>query len=182
MSRKSGVDWEPIRAAYVGSKDSLWTVADRFGINRKTVEKHAQRHGWTEARRKMAEAVERAALEQVAKERSGELYEWNKADLTLAKALRTQVVRSIVAAAGSDGTSAPALKPTEIRALVSAAEGVQRLGRLALGATTNNSGISGPDGGPIEGAAAGLGCTPEEYADAMRSVLADFVAPGSLKG
>lgn len=170
---RTPTDWNAVRLAYIHSAKSLAVIAKEFGLTADACEKRAEREEWTRLRREASESVSAAASAKIEAERAQALAEWNDADLTVAKSLRGQVAKAIRFA---QAEGQPALTPVQIRALVNAAEGVQRIGRLALGATTENTGLSSPDGGPIEGANVPV----EEYEHAMRRVLSDFVAPGSL--
>jgi len=170
---QTGTDWTPIRLAYIHSGKSLAQVASEFGVTPDAAEKRSEREGWAALRREAAEAVSAAAMARMEAERVSELVAWNAADLAAAKALRAKVLQCLEHEPGEDEEP---LGPGQVRALVAAAEGVQRIGRLALGATTENTGLSNPEGGPIEGA----NVPAAEYEDALRRVMAEVVAPGSL--
>lgn len=140
------IDWLAIKLAYIHSAKTLSQIALEHGVSESAAEKRSEREKWAEARRELSESVSRTATERINAERLTELANWNDADLRVAKAMRGQIIAAINTAANM----AKPLKPAEIRSLASAAEAVQKMGRLALGATTTNTGLSGPDGAPLE--------------------------------
>lgn len=170
---QTGTDWTPIRLAYIHSGKSLAQVAADFRVTADAAEQRSAREGWAELRRQASEAVSTAAAARMEAERVSELVAWNAADLAAAKALRARVLHCLDAQP-EEGDEP--IGPNQVRALVAAAEGVQRIGRLALGATTENTGLSNPEGGPIEGANVPVG----DYEEALRRVMSEVIAPGSL--
>ncbi|MEN9885464.1 MAG: hypothetical protein RL758_42 [Pseudomonadota bacterium] len=162
QAEKPRPDWNPIRLAYLHSNKTLAQVAKEFGVTPEAVEKRCEREGWAKLRRDASEAVGRAANEKIEAKRAEELAQQNDADLRVAKALRGQVVAAINSAA----QNAKPLRPVEIRQLAGAAAEIQKVVRLALGATTENTGVSNPDGGPVETVAGSL----EEYQAALRRI------------
>lgn len=160
---KAATDWNIVRLAYVHSSKTLAQVARDFGLTDSAVEKRSEREEWARLRRETSETVSRAASERIEAERAKELAAWNDADLRVARALRGQVVAAINSAVNN----AKPLRPADVRGLASAAEAAQRIGRLALGATTENTGISDPSGGPV-----GVANVPlDEYEESMRRFL-----------
>ena len=139
-------DWTAIKLAYIHSAKTLSQIAAEFSVTESAAEKRSEREKWADARRELSESVSRTAVERISAERLAELTNWNDADLKVARAMRGQIIAAINNAANT----AKPLKPAEIRSLASAAEAVQKMGRLALGATTTNAGLSGPDGAPLE--------------------------------
>lgn len=139
-------DWPAIRLAYIHGSKTLAQLAVEYGVSSSAAEKRSEREKWADARRELSDSVSRAAAERLSSERTIELANWNDADLKVARAMRGQ----IVAAINNATNTAKPLKPAEIRSLASAAESVQKMGRLALGATTNNTGLSDPNGAPLE--------------------------------
>lgn len=155
-----------MRLAYIHGNKTLAQVARDFGLTDSAVEKRAEREQWTRLRREASESVSRAAAERIEAERAQELAAWNDADLRVARAMRGQIIAAINNAA----TTAQPLKAAEIRSLASAAEAVQKIGRLALGATTENTGLSDPNGDPVA-----LANVPvEDYLRARAAVLSEF--------
>lgn len=102
------------------------------------LEKRAGREKWSEARRKMSEQVLEVADSAIAEVRGTELAEFNAADLRTAKALRAQIDAHLNAAAMADSK----LDAMTLRTLSAASEATQRIGRLALGASTENNAVT----------------------------------------
>lgn len=138
-------DWTAVRLAYVTGTKTLREVADEFGIKSAGVMRRAAKEGWEAERKQQSATVSKAAQDRIADQRTDELARLNEDDLRLSRALRAQIAKSITAATAA---GAP-LSPPELRALAGAHESAQRVARLALGASTESSELTGKDGGPI---------------------------------
>ncbi|NUB07134.1 hypothetical protein FW320_13230 [Azospirillum sp. Vi22] len=83
---------------------------------------------------------------------AGERAKFDATSLTIAKALQAEVATAITRSrkpvAGSK--EAQPLAPKELLSLAGTLERAQRIGRLALGQTTDNQGLSSPDGTPVK--------------------------------
>ncbi|QCO00562.1 hypothetical protein D3093_35565 (plasmid) [Azospirillum argentinense] len=137
----------------------------------------------------------------------GERARFDTTSLTLAKALQAEVAvtiqrsqRSRKPAAGNKEANKDAqpLAPKELLSLAGTLERAQRIGRLALGQTTDNQGLSSPDGTPVKVDAemsvdvrnSGYDKLPPAelarlYAEAIRACPEDGAgqeAPGAHKG
>ena len=157
-------DWEIIRLEYIHSSKTLAQVSREFGVSERAAQKRSERHGWAAQRRAAAEKVAQAAAAEIERRRLKSLVDWNEKDLQLAAGLRGRVASAVAASLKSpDGQ----LSPASIRQLAGAAESIQRIGRLALGATTDNQGVSAPDGGPVQTTEVTL----DEYEAAMRRFI-----------
>lgn len=127
------------------------------GINPSTLMNRAAKEGWdAEREQKRAETSSKAVAKHEAKV-VDELAKFNEDDLKIAKALRSK------AAALLQATN----HPLALRQLATTFDVAQKMGRLALGATTENAGVSSPQGGPV----ATTTMTPEEFKQAAREVL-----------
>ena len=164
---KAGVDWEMLKTEFVLGSDTYRQIAERHGIKATAVSKRAQREKWSEARQKKSREVAETAVAQVTERRTNELVEFNEADLKIAKALRGMVARRINEAQQGHGK----LTAVELRSLASTAAEAQRMGRLALGVSTDNHGHGGPNGeGPVPVTNVPL----DVYLAARQQVLAEF--------
>jgi GAF domain-containing protein len=137
MTARTPTDWTPVRLAYVNGQESYAALAARLGLSESAVEKRGEREGWKEERRKQAEAIGATAQEHLSKQRAAELSKFNEDDLKVAKALRAQVAAAIATAQ----RASRAIAAKDLRSLASALESAQRVGRLALGASTDNSSV-----------------------------------------
>ena len=140
-------DWTAIRLAYVNGGMSMRQLAERFDVKAAGLMKRAAREGWEAERQQNSAKVSNAAQLLINEERPSELAAFNQGDLQISKALRSMVAKQITSAQQENGAR---LTAAELRALASAAEAAQRMGRLALGANTENVGHAGIAGQPIE--------------------------------
>lgn len=122
-------DWTAARLAYVNSSKSLATIAKEYGATPAAVEKRAARERWSDERRKQSEKVGEQAQAVIADDRAATLAKFNEDDLRVAKAIRAKAASLLNSIAS----------PSEMRSLASAFESAQRIGRLALGAETENA-------------------------------------------
>jgi hypothetical protein len=159
------LDYASLRIEFVNSNTSLAQMADRHDVKLPTLRKYAERHGWHAERVKAEQLAVAAASDKAARERVSELVAFNADDLKIAKAIRAKVAKKIAS------TGDNIIPMNELRILASAAEAAQRMGRLALGASTDNLGHAGQDGqGPIEHAE----ISREAYLEARARVLQEF--------
>lgn len=121
-------DWAALKTEFVNSAMTYRELAERHGLKEPTVRKRGQREDWPEARRVLSQFVTSSASEQIAENRVDELTKFNEEDLATAKAIRAK------AAAMMDLIDSP----SDLRALAGAIDVAQKVGRLALGASTEN--------------------------------------------
>lgn len=134
MPRKLSVDWSAARTVYVNDATSTYRgIAERFGCAENTVRVRACREKWPSSRVQRAELLLTRATQNSVHHAAEELGRYNEADLAMAKALRAAAARQLQPA------NVDRLSCADIRALASAVESAQRIGRLALGATASNS-------------------------------------------
>jgi uncharacterized metal-binding protein len=164
MSNKT--DWNAVRMAYVQSSKTLAEVAIEFDINAAGVEKRAHREGWTEERQKMADSVRQIATTELVSKRAQDLARLNEDNLRVARAVQAQIGLHLQQAQ----TSAQPIASRELRQLAGALAEVQKVARLALGASTDNHELGGPNGTPIPIANVPV----EEYQAALKRALEEF--------
>lgn len=158
-------DWAALRLAFVNGSMPLAELARTFGLNEATVRSRAHRDGWQKSRNETQRAATAQAQAALTSSRADALRDFNEVDLRLAKALRSMVARRLTSAA--DGL----LSAADLRRLASAAAEAQRIGRLALGVSTDNHGHGGPGGdGPVPLAAVPL----PEYTAALQRAIEAF--------
>lgn len=164
MRRKAVADWPRIKLAFVTSNKSVPELAWEFGVNPQTLKKQVERNSWNVERIKFEQESIAKAAEEAAERRVSELLQFNSDDLKVAKAIRARVARRLGAVDVTIGAA-------ELRMLASAAEAAQRMGRLALGASTDNFGHAGQDGqGPVAVTDVPIG----DYLKAREKALGDF--------
>lgn len=148
MGKKSAIpesDWDLIRTEYISSSISIRELAEKYKCSADALEKRCYTQNWTDQRRKISAEVLAKADAEITARRAEELVEFNKQDLQIAKALRSQIAKHINEAMQSNEL----LTAKEIKTLVSAASDAQKIGRLALGVSTSNNEHTGANGLPF---------------------------------
>lgn len=160
MATKNKPDWLAVKLEYINSSKSIRQLAQEFGVGESAAKRRSTKEGWDSERKKQNQKVTEVAQKVTTVTRAQELAKFNEDDVRVAKAIRVKA-----AAMMQQATS-----PQEIRALALAFDTAQKIGRLALGATTDNTGLSDPNGGPIP-----LTNVPvDEYLKARSKVLGEF--------
>lgn len=136
---RSRVDWQALRLEYVNGTMTLRELADSHGIKAAGMMNRSAKEEWDAERKQRQAESSRAAQTSITIDRVAELVAFNEADLSVAKEARTKAKTMMETAVSA----------TDLRAVVAALEAAQRIGRLALGATTDNSGLSDPNGDPL---------------------------------
>jgi tRNA/tmRNA/rRNA uracil-C5-methylase (TrmA/RlmC/RlmD family) len=145
-------DWTALRTEFVHSSDNLLELAERHGLNKSTVRNRAQRERWQAERDSLRLIATQRADNAIIEVRADELSQFNLRDLEVAKMLKNK----------AEAMSKSVDKPSDLRALALAFESAQKIGRLALGATTENNGVSGSINT--------TSVTPKELAEAVERV------------
>jgi len=153
-------DWKALRVEYVNGAMTYKELAQKHGLKDGTVRQRAHREDWEQERNALSQAVTQAAQTRLSESRSSQLARFNEDDLRVARAIRAKAASML----------ATAQHPADLRALASAMDTAQKIGRLALGATTGNTGHSDPDGGPIPIATIPV----NDYLKARAEVLQEF--------
>jgi hypothetical protein len=136
---KKGYDWPAIKTEYITSTIHLRDLANKHGVHPSVLMKRAAKEGW-EAERKQRQAdIALEAQRILREEQLNELVEFNRSDVTLAKALRAQIAKRINAA--KDLANPLPLAGREIRQLSAALVDTQKVGRLALGILVEPEGM-----------------------------------------
>ncbi len=153
-------NWPALRTEYVHGSLTFKELAEKHGLKDGTVRQRAHREGWEAERNATSRAVTQAAQERLTESRSAQLAKFNEDDLRVARAIRARAAAML----------GNVQQPADLRALASAMDTAQKIGRLALGATTGNTGHSDPDGGPIP-----ITTVPvNDYLKARQEVLGEF--------
>lgn len=139
MAKRPTIDYEPLRIEYVNSEITIRELCEKHGVSESAVEAKCYRDDWSEQRRKLQADVLQRVNEKLTDKRVQELSEWNDNDLKVAKALRAKAVNYLT-------NPEHKLSPMELRALATTLDSAQKIGRLALGVSTNSSEITGKDG------------------------------------
>lgn len=133
-------DWTALRLEYIHGSMSMRELAESHKIKPAGVMSRAAKEQW-EAERKQSQAKTSSdANALLGDERTKRLAKFNDDDAKIAEALKGRA-----AAMMKDQT----LGATELRALSGVFDTAQKIGRLALGASTENSEVTGRDGKDI---------------------------------
>jgi hypothetical protein len=137
---KQPADWTVIRAEYIAGNISYRELALKHGVTYASLRKRGSVEGWAGERRRHSARVAAELQAKTFTTRVSQLHDWNEKDLRLATVLRAKLSRRLIKI--NDDSDDPADGLSELRAIAAAAESVQRMGRLALGATTDNQGVT----------------------------------------
>lgn len=151
--------------AYVQSNKTLAEIASEFGIHHSGVEKRSVREGWTDERQKLADSVRQIAASELVSVRAKELAKLNEDNLRVARAVQGQIGRHLQEAQQNKQLIAS----RELRQLAGALAEVQKVARLALGATTENHELTGGNT-PIPVTSVPM----EEWKAALRQAINDY--------
>lgn len=164
---RNGTDWVKVKLEYINSSMTMRELADKHNINAAGLMKRASREGWEAERQQKSAKVSNAAQSKLDVIRPNELAKLNEDSLKLSRALMAQAAHHIKTAQDKNA----AIAPTELRQLATTISESQKIGRLALGVTTENTGVSNPDGSPIAHNVQAHSFTPEEYAQILKKAL-----------
>jgi hypothetical protein len=142
---RAGIDWVAAMLEYAASDASLRDIAAKLGCNRHAVERRSALDGWSAARDKFRTQVGHRAQALQSESRAQKLKDWNDADFKGAKAARGLLLKNLnrlIEVSNEENIE----NAVEIRNVLAGLETVQRIGRLALGATTDNQGMIGDPG------------------------------------
>lgn len=149
MTRKTIADWPTLRADYVSGSMTLGELALKHRVSFRSVRYQSALGKWNAARRRVGPRIEAAVTERTVEARASQLQDWNQADLKIAKHARAKLVRTLALLGEPEGPKEALETLKTLATIVAGIEATQRIARLALGATTQNNGISNPNGGPI---------------------------------
>ena len=113
-------------------------LAEKHRVGESVCEKRGVMGKWTVLRREATAKVAREISARLREERINQLEEWNKSDIALARGLRAQVARHITLMANKPDGTVGEISCEKLRSLAMTAEAAQRIGRLALGASSEN--------------------------------------------
>mgnify|MGYP000175518304 CR=1 FL=1 len=125
-------DWTALRVEYVHSSITLRDLADKHGIKAAGVMRRAANEGWEAERKHESAKVITASASVISETRIDELVKFNQDDIKVARAIRSKAAQMLQEAD----------TPAALRSLASAFDTAQKIGRLALGASTENSNVS----------------------------------------
>ena len=134
-------DWAKLRSEYITTSITLRELADKHGIKAAGVMRRAANEYWEAERKQESARVSRAVINASAEVRVAELDKFNADDLKMARAIRARAAQMMA--------TATVTSPQDLRAIAGAVDAAQKVGRLALGVSTNSNEITGKDGTPL---------------------------------
>jgi uncharacterized protein YjcR len=142
MTKAIEVDWDGIKIAYIEGA-SYEELSDSYGVNISTLRNRGSRGKWTEERDSVRlQAIERAKAAML-ESRAEQLIKFDDDILKMTKVI---INRCAVIIKKKDEKIAP----NDLSNIMNTVRNAQHVGRLALGATTENRGVSSPNGGPVQ--------------------------------
>lgn len=132
---KKRANWPALRVEYINGTMSQRELAAAHGINASGLMARAAKEKWEDERKQKQAAISSAAQEKLTEERTDQLAKFNEDDLKVARAIRGKAAQMM----GGVGS------PQDLRALASAMEIAQKIGRTALGLTDKLKLLGDPD-------------------------------------
>jgi hypothetical protein len=138
-------DWPAIKLAFIKGTMSTAEHAATFGVTLDAMRQRVARGKWMAERHAMSQAVTVVATAKAIRSKAEQLAEFDAQDASMSRALRGVAARMLADANKQDGRK---LTASEARTIASLAEAAQKIGRIALGGTTENHGVGGLAGAP----------------------------------
>lgn len=128
-------DWAALRVEYISSTITLRELARKHGIKAAGVMARAAKEKWEDQRKQESARVSKAAADAIMNDRVTMLAKFNEDDLRMARAIRAKAAQMMMYAE----------RPSDLRAIASAADIAQKIGRLALGVETEVASVTTHD-------------------------------------
>jgi hypothetical protein len=125
-------DWTTIRTEYIHGSLTMRELADKHGIKAAGLMRRAAKEGWDAQRKQQSAEISKAAGEVLTESRAAQLARFNEEDIRL----------SCLGKAKAESMLHAAASPNDVRACMSAIDIAQKVGRLALGASTENADVT----------------------------------------
>jgi hypothetical protein len=164
--------YDQLKVEFINGKMSLRELAEAHGVKYDALRQVAARGEWMDERHRASQIVTATAIDSQIKTRVSELSQFNKDDLQMAKAIRASAARILTESSQPvDGRPPKKLTLGELGQLARVVSDAQKIGRLALGASTDNHELTGAAGGPVQ-----LSDVPlAEYEAALKKALDQYL-------
>lgn len=159
--------YDEIRIEFINGQMTLRDLADKHGMAYDALRKAAARGEWMDERHRASQKVTAEAVNANIQTRVAELAQFNADDLRMAKALRAMAAKTLNDSQRPNGEALTIAQLGQLARLVADA---QKIGRLALGASTDNHELTGAGQGPIQVSDVPL----DEYKAALKEVLGEY--------
>lgn len=131
-------DWILIREEYINGTKSYRQLAAAHGVTESLLEKRGVIGKWSVLRREASAKVAREVANRLMSTRIMQLEKWNAADIKLAGSIRAQVTRHLTLMQRKKTGTLGDWSISKLASLALTAARAQHIGRLALGASTEN--------------------------------------------
>lgn len=128
---KGGIDWIAIQTEYVSGKEYA-ELSETYNVKEATIRQRAKRGDWSQMRHSTSQAVTDKAIDSIIEVKADLLAKLNETDLSAAESLRAKANELL----------ASVTTASELKALSGTFDVAQKISRLALGASTENSTIT----------------------------------------
>lgn len=128
---KGGADWIAIQTDFISGMEYS-ELSEKYNVKEATIRQRAKRGNWSQKRHSVSQTVTDRAISTMIEVKADLLAKLNEADLKSAQALRdkaNELMQSVTT-------------PNELKALSGTFDIAQKIGRLALGASTENSTVT----------------------------------------
>lgn len=163
----AGRKYSDIRTEFIAGQMTIRELAEKHNVSYEALRKVASRNGWMNERHAVTQNVTSKAVATAIHTRVTELSQFNADDLKMAKALRGMAAQLINQ---SQQPNAKKLSLGELGQIARLASDAQKIGRLALGASTDNHELTGTERGPIQVSDVPL----DEYKAALKKAIEDY--------
>jgi len=141
MAGRHILDWEKIRAEFMSDKKvALVDLAKKYRCAEQTVKVRSQRERWFATRDQLFKDATARAEARLVDDHASRLQDWNDKDHSAAKTARGLLLKKLNRLIKISNEE-DAESTTEITKVLQGLESAQRIGRLALGASTSNEGL-----------------------------------------
>lgn len=129
---KLSIDWTALKVEFINGNETLRSIAKLHSINESTVRNRANKENWQQERDTLRHNATLLTNDIMLENRVDMLSKLNDIDLASAKALRdkaNELLQSVTT-------------PNELKAIAGTFDAAQKISRLALGASTENSTVT----------------------------------------
>lgn len=128
---KGSIDWLAIQTEFISGIEYA-ELSEKYNVKEATIRQRAKRGDWSQQRHSASQAVTDKAIDSIIEVKADLLAKLNETDLSAAQALRdkaNELMQSVTTA-------------NELKALSGTFDIAQKISRLALGASTENSTVT----------------------------------------
>lgn len=126
-----GIDWLAIQTEYVSGKEYT-ELSETYNVKEATIRQRSKRGDWSQLRHSASLAVTEKAIDSIIEVKADLLARLNETDLSAAESLRAKATELLATVATA----------AELKALSGTFDVAQKISRLALGASTENSTVT----------------------------------------